>query len=158
VGNVAGAAVTAAANLADDGDGPNAYLVDGLFRAPAMPAAPAAPPDTATRGEVARIFANAATAPVPQGDADYLTSLVARQTGLSQAEAQARVDAALVRFEAMMAEAVKAAETARRMGVVAAFLTAAALFVSAAGAWWAASMGGRHRNEGTVFATFFRRY
>jgi hypothetical protein len=95
---------------------------------------------------------------VPQEDADYLAALVARQTGLPEAEAKSRVDAGLARFEAAKAEAVAAAETARKTGVVGAFLIAASLFVSAVGAWWAASMGGRHRNEGTVFATFFRRY
>jgi hypothetical protein len=179
IGNVAGTAVEAASNVAD-GDDPNGYLVDTLFRAPAsaatdpapaqpapggmavQPVAPAntlaVPLDASTRGEVTRIFANAVIDPVPQEDSAYLVSLVARQTGLPQAEAQARVDAALARFEQAKAQAVDAAETARRTGVIAAFLAAAALFVSAAGAWWAASMGGRHRDENTVFASFFRRY
>jgi len=42
--------------------------------------------------------------------------------------------------------------------VLAAFLTAASLLVSAIGAYWAAMNGGRHRDEGTVFADVFGRY
>ena len=56
------------------------------------------------------------------------------------------------------AKAADAAEAARKMTVLSAFLTAASLLVAAAGAWWAASKGGRHRDEGTVFADAFRRF
>ncbi|MGV3651072.1 MAG: hypothetical protein ACO1OK_06570 [Devosia sp.] len=118
----------------------------------------AVPVSEETRGEVGRIFLNAATDEVSEEDSAYLASLVARQTGVPQAEAEARVDAALTRFEEAKATAAEAAERARRTGIVAAFLAAASLLVSAAGAWWAASMGGRHRDEQTVFADVFRRY
>ena len=53
--------------------------------------------------------------------------------------------------------AANAAETARKTAVLAAFLTAASLLVSAAGAFWAAQMGGSHRDGQTVFAGFSRR-
>lgn len=188
IGNAAGTAVEAASNAADeDALDPNAYLIDTLFRAtsttdtavaPSAPAsaetvpeagsaastplAPAAalavPVSDETRGEVGRILLNAAMKPVSDEDSAYLATLVSRQTGLDQTEAQARVDAALTRFEEAKATAVETAETARRTGIIAAFLAAAALFVSAAGAWWSASMGGRHRDEQTVFADVFRRY
>ncbi|SFZ84754.1 hypothetical protein SAMN02983003_2195 [Devosia enhydra] len=118
----------------------------------------AVPVSEDTRGEVGRIFLNAATSEVSDEDSTYLASLVARQTGLPQAEAEARVDAALTRFEEAKATALEAADRARRTGIIAAFLAAASLLVSAAGAWWAASMGGRHRDEQTVFADVFRRY
>ena len=44
------------------------------------------------------------------------------------------------------------ADKARRVGVIVAFVTAAALMVSAVAAWWAAGMGGRHRDESTDFS------
>jgi hypothetical protein len=46
----------------------------------------------------------------------------------------------------------------RRTGVLAAFLTAASLLVSAAAAFWAAQMGGNHRDKGTEFPDVFRRF
>ena len=44
------------------------------------------------------------------------------------------------------------ADKVRRATVLVAFVTAASLVVSAAAAWWAAGMGGRHRDEGTDFS------
>lgn len=155
VGNAAGTAVTAASNLAEGSAAtldPNAYFVDSLFRSER------ASVNAESRAEAGRILMQAATGPVPDEDKAYMASLVARDTGLSPADAEARVTAVMARVDAAKAEAVAAAETARKTGVLGAFLTAAALLVSAAGAYWAASMGGRHRDEHTVFATVFRRY
>lgn len=45
-------------------------------------------------------------------------------------------------------------ETARRYSVISAFVTAASLMLAAAGAYWAAGVGGRHRDENRVFARF----
>jgi hypothetical protein len=41
----------------------------------------------------------------------------------------------------------EAAETARKAGIILAFLTAAAMVLGVAAAWWGAGMGGRHRDE-----------
>ncbi len=79
----------------------------------------------------------------------YLAQRVAAQTGLTQAEAQARIDQVLT-------EAKKKADTARKIGIVIGFLTAAALAVAAAAAAWAANLGGRHRDQGTDMAAFWR--
>jgi hypothetical protein len=147
VGQAVGGAAPAAATLADDAD---AYLTDSLLRSDTRAATDGA------RLEAGRILTNAET--VPDADKAYLTTLVARETGLAPADAAARVDAVLAEADRLKAEAAAAAETARKTSVLAAFLTAAALLVSAAGAYWAASMGGRHRDEGTTFVTFFRRY
>lgn len=155
VGNAAGTAVTAVSNMAEGGGtalDPNAYFVDTLFRSERATAS------AESRAEVGRILIQAATGPVPDADRAYMATLVARETGLSQADAEARVTEVTARIDAARAEAVSAAETARKTGILGAFLTAAALLVSAAGAYWAASMGGRHRDEHTVFATVFRRY
>jgi hypothetical protein len=50
----------------------------------------------------------------------------------------------------MKAEADKtreATETARKAGIILAFLTAATMVLGVAAAWWGAGMGGRHRDE-----------
>ena len=174
--NTAGAAAAtvtqAASNLAGGNalDNATAYFTDALFR-PAAPAAGAAsvtnpPAATGTavniadaRGEAGRILLQAAAnGTIDDTDKAYLAQIVAGTTGMSEADAQARVDQVLANAQAAKDKAAAAAETARKTSVLAAFLTAAAFLVAAAGAYWAASMGGRHRDENTVFANFFRRY
>ena len=54
------------------------------------------------------------------------------------------------------AEANAAAETARKYSVISAFILAASQLIAGAGAYWAAGMGGQHRDEGRVFARFGR--
>jgi hypothetical protein len=54
----------------------------------------------------------------------------------------------MVAVNAAKEKAKQAAETARKIGVLVAFLSAASLAVGAAAAWWAATMGGKHRDEG----------
>lgn len=112
----------------------------------------------AVRAETGRIFAQAATGELPEGDRAYLAQLVAQQTGMSDEEASARVDEVVTAIDTAKAEAAEAAETARRTAVIAAFLIAASLLVSAIGAYWAAQKGGNHRDKGTVLGTWFRRF
>tara|TARA_R110002051_G_scaffold141578_1_gene214751 strand:+ start:2055 stop:2726 length:672 start_codon:yes stop_codon:yes gene_type:complete len=54
------------------------------------------------------------------------------------------------------AELKAAAEAARKAAIVSAFLLAASLLVAGAGAYWAAGMGGQHRDEGRAFGRFGR--
>ena len=82
----------------------------------------------------------------------------ARQTGLPQDQASARVEQVLKSVDDAKAKAADAAETARKAAVLAAFLAAASLLVSAVGAYWAAMKGGKHRDEGTEFTGMFGRY
>jgi hypothetical protein len=164
-----GTAVTAASNLAQGAAAnpsagnpvvafdPNAYFADMLFRLP-QGATPPAGAATDARAEAGRILAISATTGVSDADKAYLGQLVAQQTGLPPDQATARVDETLKAVDAAKAKAADAAETARKTGVLAAFLTAASLLVSAIGAYWAAMKGGRHRDEGTVFAGLFGRY
>lgn len=102
---------------------------------------------------------------VDEADRAYLVRLVSDNTQLEQAEAEARVDQAIqtvqqARTEAMQAaeqakqEAQAAADIARQYAVISAFLLAAALLIAGAGAYWAASVGGQHRDENRVFARF----
>jgi hypothetical protein len=161
IGSAAATATNAASNVADDAAGaldPNAYFSDLLFRSPSG-ATPAAGTLQDYRGEALRILANGAAAgEVSADDRTYLAQLVASNTGLPADQAQARVDQVMTAIDDAKTKAADAAEAARKTAVLAAFLTAASLLVSAAGAWWAASKGGRHRDEGTVFADVFRRF
>lgn len=159
VGSAAATATTAASNVAEDVADPNAYFVDTLFR-PAPDAAPAAPVDTtAQRAEAGRIIAQGAVVgSVSDADRTYLGQLVAQTTGMPADQANARVGEVLTAIDNARAEAARIAENARRTGVLAAFLTAAAFLVSAAAAFWAAQKGGSHRDKGTEFPGVFRRY
>jgi hypothetical protein len=168
IGNAVGTATTAASNIAQGAAAnpnaanvldPNAYFVDELFRLPAGAAAPQGVNLADVRGEAGRIIATgAASGSVSADDKTYLGQLVAQSTGLPQDQATARVDQVLKAVDDAKAKAADAAESARKTAVIAAFLTAASLLVSAVGAYWAAMKGGRHRDDGTVFADVFGRY
>ena len=159
-GSAIGTATTAASNVADDSGvslDPQAYFVDTLFRPNSGFTASGEAPDY--RGEATRILAQGAlTGTVAEDDKAYLGQLVAANTGLTPEESTARVDQVLTAVDNAKAEAVEAAETARRWTVLGAFLTAASLLVSAVGAYWAAMKGGNHRDEHTVFADVFKRF
>jgi hypothetical protein len=70
----------------------------------------------------------------------YLAQYVSQRTGLPQAEAEKRVDK-------VYADALEAAETARKATVGAALATATALLAGLAAAWYAAQRGGHHRDH-----------
>ena len=161
VGSAASTLTTAAATVADDvgtAVDPNAYFVDSLFRRSPGATAPAAD-TTAVRAEAGRILAQGELGNgVGDADRTYLADLVAQNTGLSPEQATTRVSDVLSAVDNAKAQAAAAAETARKTGVLAAFLTAASLLVSAAGAYFAAQKGGNHRDERVSFGTAFRRY
>jgi hypothetical protein len=112
----------------------------------ARPAAGQAPADD-QRAEIGRLLATATTsASMSAQDRAYLAQLVAQRTGLSQQEAERRVTEAIT-------AAREAADKTRRAAVLTGFVTAAALLISFAAAWWAALKGGNHR-DGAVPARF----
>jgi hypothetical protein len=114
---------------------------------------------TAIRGEAGRIFAQSAlSGELAADDRAYLVQAVSANTGMPQAEAEARVDQVVAAIDAAKAEAVEVAEAARKMTVLGAFLVAASLLVSAVGAYWAAQKGGNHRDKNIAFTSMFRRW
>ena len=150
----AGAAAGAAGN-ADDlmGDG-NSLLVDRLLRSTNTTAQPSTED---TRGEVTRIIGGAlADDELADADRQYLASVVSARSGITQEEAQARVDETWTQAQEAKAAAQEAAETARRIALVAAFLTAASLFASALGAYFGATLGGNHRDKEVVVAGWYK--
>lgn len=156
----AGRVTSAAANNAD----PMAYHADVLLRASDPRSAAAAPGATqpgatqvadATadqRAEVGRVFAKSLSGgALSQPDRSYLATLVAQRSGLSQPEAEKRVNDAYTEASRATKEA---ADKARHAAVLAGFVTAAGLLVALGAAWWAAMRGGHHRDN-SIPASFF---
>jgi hypothetical protein len=70
----------------------------------------------------------------------YLAQLVAQRSGISQQDAERRVEGAVN-------AAREAADKARKAAVLTGFVTAAGLILSLGAAWWAAIKGGQHRDN-----------
>jgi len=108
--------------------------------------------------EIGRILAASVDSEASPSSADrqYLVDVVASRAGLPQEQAAARVDEAFAAARQLSEEAKAAAEAARKLGILLAFLTAASLLAGAAGGWWAATIGGHHRDERTDFSRLTR--
>ena len=154
--NVAGqtaAAAASAAGQAVDAMDPSALLVDRSLRG--RPDAPAA--TEADREAIGRVLLTAATGDqIDPADREYLVTTVASRTGVSPEEASTRVDQLIEQARAIEVQAREAAERARHASIVAAFLTAAALAIGAAVAYYAATLGGKHRDNQTVLEGWYR--
>lgn len=149
---VASGAVIGATSNARMEDPANAsgYFVDQLFRPgdPARLAAPGAEGQQASAAEATRILASSAAAgEMSQDDKTYLAQLVAARTGLSEADAKARVDGVLQRIEEAKTKAKETADAARKAGITFALLSALSLIIGAFIASVAAAYGGRQRDE-----------
>ncbi len=151
----AGSAVQAAADITTQSDEDLlGYAVGSAFRTDA----PAQDGSEAARADAQSIVSRGiADENFTDEDRSYLASVIARQTGLSQEEAQARADQLVASALQIAEDARAAAERARKFSIVAAFLAAASLAVSAAAAFWAAGWGGSHRDSGTVLPLWFDR-
>lgn len=126
---------------------PVTIAADTLLRTPKVLPAGAA---EESRAEVARVLARSMALPaMPVNDRTYLAEYVVARTGIAQTEADTRVTEAITQLKA-------ATDRARKTGVVLAFVTSATLLLGAAAAWWGASVGGRHRDSGTIWAGFSR--
>ncbi|AVY99083.1 hypothetical protein DAI21_16240 [Lelliottia sp. WB101] len=178
VGTVAGGATvataTGAASMANgssavEGSSMN-YFVNSLFRAnnpgtpangaadPASPAAapaPAAPSQQhvspAQLGEVTGIFANSiTTGALPQEDRQYVAQLIAQNTGITQQEAEQRVQSTYDKAQAKLKEAKEkaqqAADTARKTTSYLMLWTFISLLAGAFVASLCATFGGRQRD------------
>lgn len=126
----------AAAASANAGEALIAYDLDRLFRSERRPQGDL----SYSRAEANRILLAATSrAGIKPDDRTYLAHLVANQTGIAQPEAEKRVDRAV--------EAARiAVKKARQSGVILGFSIAVSLLLGAAAAWYAASLGGQHRD------------
>jgi hypothetical protein len=152
ISGAAQAASNASSNISSENV---SYIADALFRAQAQPGAtPGGAQDRVDPGLVAeagRIIAvGLAEGSLSSSDRDYLASIVSRQTGLEQADAQRRVDETYARAQAMKDKAAQtvrdAADKARKQAVIVGFLTAAASLMGLVAATWAAGIGWEHQS------------
>lgn len=118
-----------------------AYEIDRLFRADRRQGEAS---DTDLRAQAARIMTTSlGHADMAADDRAYLVRLVAARTGLAPADAERRVTEVMV-------QARRAVRRARANAVILAFSLAASMLLGAAAAWFAAGLGGRHRDAGTA--------
>jgi hypothetical protein len=134
-----GKTAVAAASTAEPMD----LVLDTMLRPTAdaakRPQAPATTEDP--RPQVSRLLTSAVSSgSLSEPNRTYLAQLVAQRAGVSQEEALKRVDEALN-------GARQAADKARRAAILTGLVTAIALLVSFAAAWWAAVKGGEHRDN-----------
>jgi hypothetical protein len=127
----------AAAPTASAGEALIAYDLDRLFRSDRRPQGDL----SYSRAEANRILLSATGREgLKPEDRGYLARVVAAHTGIAQPDAEKRVD-----------EAVEAAKTAvkkaRQSGVILGFSVAVSLLLGAAAAWYAACLGGQHRDQ-----------
>ena len=163
-GAVANSGAQVAAGALSNREAIVAPAIDSLFGVSAAQAAPAATaptptprtaareitpamgeravvPDTEARASIARtLVAAVAAGQLTPAQKRTLAQIVSERTGISQAEAEQRVDQAYK-------DAVSAIETARKAAVLAGLATATALLVGLLAAWYAAQRGGHHRDN-----------
>jgi hypothetical protein len=134
VGAASSGALTGIASQND----PNQYFIDTLFRGTTVN------PDSndlSTRTEVGTMFAKALTeGSLSKTDRAYLTQLIAARTGLSPNDADARASEVFVRTR-------EALETTRKNTAHSLLWAFLALLIGAFCASFAATFGGRHRDN-----------
>lgn len=167
----AAGAATGEGSSGESSSGPVGYFIDSLFRRDASAPAPAsadnasgaaaATPDAtanapersnaAMTSEVTRIFMNSIrTGALPPADATYVAQLVAQRTGLSQQDAEKRVNETYAKAQAALddakTKAQEAADAARKASAYASLWLVLSMFVGAFVASLAATYGGRRRD------------
>jgi hypothetical protein len=169
----AGAGAAASTSASDGGANPMNYFIDSLFRrdagaaTPATPATAAAPASgdaaataqpampergtAAANAEVSRIFLNSIrTGALPPEDAKYVGQVVAQRTGLSQQDAEKRVNDTYAKAQAALkdaqAKAKEAADAARKASAYASLWLVVSMLIGAFVASFAATWGGRRRD------------
>jgi hypothetical protein len=122
---------------------PTAYFVDSLFRTDR----PADASDGDMRTQTTRILLHGMqTDDLPAPDKAYLAQLVSARTGLSQADAEKRVDEVVAQEKAAEQEVRRSADAARKAGMYLSIFTAVSMLVGAFIACTAAALGGRQRD------------
>ena len=145
ISNVAGSAAStatqAAANRPSSSDG---YFLDMLFRKD-QPDTNISSPDARTEAEriLARAIANENLDP---NDRAYLAKLVAARTGLSQQDAEKRIDEVMGQVKAAEEKAKAAADAARKASAKASFYLFFSMLIGAFIASAAGALGGRQRD------------
>lgn len=147
---VAGGSAAAASASDTDTAGPGmatAYFTDALLR-PQNIGNRASEDNGAATAEISRILLQgAANGSVPDGDKTYIAGIVSARTGLSEADARARVDTVLKQIDDAKVAAQAAADKARKAAATSALIGSLSLLVGAFIAAAAAAFGGHQRDE-----------
>ena len=123
------------------------YNIDTLFRS-AQPNANAGTSNADARAEATHILARSLTSgDVAAADRTYLAQLVAARAGISDADAQKRVNDTIAQVQADETKARQAADTARKASAAASIFTALAMVIGAFIACAAAALGGQLRDQ-----------
>ena len=139
-----GAASNAIQAAASQSSGPNGYFLDTLFRRD-QPDANAPPQDS--RAEAGRILARSiANGSLDPGDRTYLAKLVAARTGISQQDAEKRIDDTVAQMKAAEEKMKQAADAARKASAEASFFLFFSMLIGAFIACTAGALGGRQRD------------
>jgi hypothetical protein len=148
--SIVGGGVRAASTVAGGAaqattSGISGYSVDSLFRTDRIDTS-ASNQDAAA--QATRILANGVrNGDVPPADRSYLAQLVAAKTGISQTDAQKRVDETVASTKDAEAKARQAADAARKATATFAIFTALSLMIGAFVASAAAAYGGNIRDD-----------
>jgi hypothetical protein len=143
---VLGGAAEGAAQSADEASPGTAYFVDTLFRSDRLAAGDAG--RDAARGESERILLRSlADGSISPEDKTHLARVVAAQTGLSQPEAEQRVDQVMGQVTAAVEQAKQVADDARQAAATLAIVAFLSLLIGAFIAAVAAAGGGRERGD-----------
>jgi hypothetical protein len=147
----AGGAASAGAEGAKSDGGPMSYFVDQLFRSPKARAGGSGPGAEVSNAEVTRIFTNGLSAgKLPPEDARHVAQVVSQRTGLSQQDAEKRVNETFANLQAKIKEtetkAKEAADAARKASAMGALLLFISLLIGAFLASLCALYGGRQRD------------
>jgi hypothetical protein len=143
--NVAGSAASSATQAAGgEASNTNGYFLDMLFRKD-QPDANAAPGEVQAEGGriIARSIANGNLDP---GDRTYLAKLIALRTGISQQDAEKRVDDVLAQMKAAQEKTKQAADAARKASASTSFFLFFSMLIGAFIASVAGALGGRQRD------------
>jgi hypothetical protein len=140
-----GAAQAAGPALAQRTNSMTGYDVDSLFRSDRPD--PSATPQTATAQAARILAAGVANGDVPAADKAYLAQLIATRTGISQTDAQKRVDDLIAREKAAEVKAKQVADATRKATSQLAIFTALSMLIGAFIACAAAAYGGSLRDE-----------
>lgn len=144
----AGAGAAAGAQTQGGKDDANIYFVDSMFRSDKP-----REDDAALRKEAGVIFANGLRqGDLSPADRGYLTQVIASRTGLGQPEAEKRVADAIAQAKAAEVKAREAADAARKAAAHFSLWSFLALLVGAFTASYAATMGGRQRDNAVPVA------
>lgn len=137
--------LSGAAQSAATVSSPTAYFVDMLFRSD-KPAPAANPQDT--RAESARILVTAlGEGDISSADKTYIAQLIASQTGLSQPDAEKRVDDVITQAKAAAEKVKQIADEGRKAAARLALFSFLSLLIGAFIASVAAALGGHERDE-----------